>query len=80
MGKTFMVGQIFEELVSKKGDICTMDGRRCLKSSGPNLKLWCVMDSNHSKCVPIIMWKQLRWLWCGVQNVNQNIRLHPKHD
>jgi hypothetical protein len=30
------------------------------------LKPWCVMDSKHNKCVPIVKWKQLRWLWCGV--------------
>jgi hypothetical protein len=25
-----------------------------------------LMDSKHSKCVPIVGWRQSRWLWCGV--------------
>jgi hypothetical protein len=32
--------------------------------------LWCVMDFKHSKCVLIVKWKQLGWLWCGAQGVN----------
>jgi hypothetical protein len=69
VGKNFIVSQIFEELVEEEGEICTMDGKRHLKPSGPNWKLWCVMDSKHNKCVPIVGWKQLWWLWCGVQGV-----------
>ncbi len=57
-----------------------MNGRRCSKPSSSNWKPWCVMDSKHNKYVPIIRWKQLRWLWCGAQGVNQKIQLHPKHD
>jgi hypothetical protein len=37
VGKQFMVGQNFKELVEKEGKTCTMDGRRCLKPFGPNL-------------------------------------------
>ncbi len=38
------------------------------------------MNYKHSKCVPIVRWRQLGWLWCGVQGVNRKIRSHPKHD
>jgi hypothetical protein len=38
------------------------------------------MDSKHSKCDPIVKWKQLGWLWCGAQGANQKIWSHPKHD
>ncbi len=80
VGKKFMVGQILEKLVEKKGKACTMDGRRHLKPSSPNWKLWCVMDSKHNKCVPIIKWRQSTWLWCVVQGANRKIQLHSKHD
>jgi hypothetical protein len=80
VGNFFIMGQNFKELVEKEGEICTMDGRRHLKHFGPNWKLWCVMDSKHNKCVPIVGWRQLWWLWCGVHGVNQKIISHPKHD
>jgi hypothetical protein len=57
VGKKFMVGQIPEELVEEEGEACTMNGRRRLKPFGPNWKLWCVMDSKHNKCVPIVKWR-----------------------
>jgi hypothetical protein len=78
--ENFMVGQIFKELVEEEGKACTMDRRRPLKPSGPNWKSGCVMDSKHIKCAPIVEWRQLGWLWCGVQGANRKIRLHPKHD
>ncbi len=80
VGKKFMVGQIFKELVEKESEVCTIDGRKRSKPSSPNKKLWCVMDFKHNKCVPIVGWRQLGWLWCDVQGVNQNIRSHPKND
>jgi hypothetical protein len=52
----FMVGQILEELVEEKRKTCTMDGRSHSKPFDPNWKPWCVMDSKHSKCAPIIKW------------------------
>lgn len=73
VGKFFMVGQILEELVEEEGKACTMDGRMPLKPFGPNWKSGYVMDSKHIKCAPIVEWRQSRWLWCGVQGVNQNI-------
>ncbi len=36
------------------------------------------MDSKQNKGVPIVKWKQLWWLWCGEQGVNQKIISHPK--
>jgi hypothetical protein len=75
MGENFMVGQIFKKLIEEKSEACTMDGKRQLKPSSPNWKPWCLMDSNHNKCVPI-----LEWLWCGAQGANQKIQLHPKHN
>jgi hypothetical protein len=80
VGKKFMVGQILEELIEEKGEACTMNGRRCSKPSSPNWKPWCVMDSKHNKCVPIVGWRQSSWLWFGVQGVNQKIQSYPKHD
>jgi len=80
VGKKFMVGQNFEELVLKKDETCTMDGRRRSKLSNPNWKLWCGMDSKHNKCVPIVGWKQSKWLLCVVKGANQKIQLHPKHN
>jgi hypothetical protein len=62
MVENFMVGQIFEKLVEEEGDTCIMDGRRQSKSSSPNWKLWCVINSKHNKCAPIVRWKQLGWL------------------
>jgi len=70
VGKKFMEGQIFEELVKEKGEACTMDGRRHLKPSSPNWKLWCVMNFKHSNCALVVRWRQLGWLWCGVQGAN----------
>jgi hypothetical protein len=67
--ENFMMGQILEELVEEKREGYTMDGRRHLKPF-PNWKPWCVMDSKHSKCVPIDGWSQSGWLWCGVQGAN----------
>jgi hypothetical protein len=58
-----MVGQILKKLVEKEGKACTMDGRRHLKPFGPNWKPWCVMDSKHNKCAPIVGWRQSWWLW-----------------
>jgi len=78
--ENFMMGQFLEELVKEKGKGYTMDGRRHLKPFNPNWKPWCVMDSKHSKCVPIVGWRQSGWLWCGVQGADQNIQSHPKHD
>jgi len=80
VGENFMVGIYFEELVEEKGKACTINGKRCLKPYSPNWKPWCVMDSKHSKCAPIVRWRQSMWLLCGAQGVNQNIQLHPKHD
>jgi hypothetical protein len=62
-----MVGQIFKELVKEKGEACTMDGKRHSKPFCPNWKLWCVTDSKHNKCAPIVEWRQLEWLlvWCA---------------
>ncbi len=54
VGENFMVGQIFDALVKKESKACTMDGRRRLKPSSPNWKPWCVMDSKHNKCAPIV--------------------------
>jgi hypothetical protein len=65
-----MVDQIFKELVEEKGETCSMDGRRCSKPLSPNWKPWRVMDFKHSKCVPIVGWKQLGWLWCGAEGAN----------
>jgi hypothetical protein len=73
VGKKFMMGQIFEELVKKKGKACTMDGRKCSKPYSPNWKLWCVMDSKHNKCVLVVGWRQLGWSWCVAQGANQKI-------
>ncbi len=28
-----------------------------LKTLWPNWKLWCVMDSKHNKCAPIVRWR-----------------------
>jgi hypothetical protein len=56
--ENFMVGQNFKESVEKEGKTCTMDGRRCLKAFGPNLKPWYIMDSKHNKCAPIVGWRQ----------------------
>jgi hypothetical protein len=39
VGENFMVGQILKELIEKEGETYTMDGRRCSKPFGPNLKL-----------------------------------------
>ncbi len=61
VGKKFMVGQILKESIEKKSKTCTTDGKRCSKPFGPNLKLWCIMDSKHDKCVPIVGWRQLGW-------------------
>ncbi len=80
LGENFMVGQIFEALVEEEGEACTMDGRRYSKPFGPNWKSWCVMDSKHNKCVPIVRWRWSRWLWRGAQGANQNIQSHSKHD
>jgi hypothetical protein len=54
MGENFMLGQILKKLVKKKGEVCTMDGRRHWKPSGSNWKLRWVMDSKHNKCAPIV--------------------------
>ncbi len=70
-----MMGQILKKLVEEKGEACTMDGRRHSKPFSPNWKPWCVMDSKHNKCVPIV-----GWLWCGAQGVNQKIQAYPKHN
>jgi len=56
VGENFMVGQIFKKLVKEKGEACTMDEKRHSKPSTSNWKLWCVMDSKHSKCAPVIRW------------------------
>ncbi len=56
VGENFMVGQIFEELDEEEGEAYTMDERRHSKPFSPNWKLWCVMDSKHNKCAPIIRW------------------------
>jgi hypothetical protein len=72
VGENLMVGQILEKLVDKKGEACTMVGKRCLKPSSPNWKLWCVLDSKHNKCVPIA-----RWLWCDAQGANRKINHIP---
>jgi hypothetical protein len=80
VAEIFMVGQILEELVEEKSETCTMDGRRHSKPSNPNWKSWCFMDCKHNKCPPIVEWRQLGWLCCGAQSVNQKIQLHPKFD
>jgi hypothetical protein len=59
VGEKFMVNQILEELVKEKGETFTMDGKRHSKPFSPNWKPCCVMDSKHSKCVPIVKWSQL---------------------
>ncbi len=77
VGENFMVGQIFEELVKEKGFA------PWIKEGTWNLLaqiVSCGMNYKHSKCVPIVRWRQLGWLWCGVQGVNRKIRSHPKHD
>jgi hypothetical protein len=66
------MGQILKKLVEEKGEACTMDGKRQSKPFSPNWKPWCVMDSKHNKCVPIV-----GWLWCGAQGVNKKIQSHP---
>jgi hypothetical protein len=65
-GENFMVRQIFEEFLEEESEISTMDRKRRSKPSGPNWKSLCVMDFKHNKCIPIIEWRQLGWLWCGV--------------
>jgi hypothetical protein len=80
VGENFMVGQIFEELAKEESEAYTMDERKHSKPSSPNWKPWCVIDSKHSKCAPIIGWKQLEQLWCAAQSANQKIQSHPKHD
>ncbi len=78
--ENFMVGQILKKLVEEKGKTYTMDERKCSKPFKPNWNPWCVMDSKHIKCPPIVRWGQSRWLWCGAQIVNQKIQSHPKSD
>jgi hypothetical protein len=68
--ENFTISQILKELVEEKGETCTMDGKRRSKPSSPNWKPWCVMDSKHNKCIPIVEWSQLGWLWCGAQDAN----------
>jgi hypothetical protein len=58
VGDKFMVSQIFEKLVKEEGKVYTMDGKRHSKPSKPNWKSSCVMDSKHSKCAPIVGWRQ----------------------
>ncbi len=79
VGENLTVGKILEELVKEKNKDCTMDGRRHSKPSSPNCKLWCVMDSKHNKCAPIVMWKWSKW-WCDAQGMNWKIWSHPKHN
>jgi hypothetical protein len=38
-----------------------MDGRRHSKPFSPNWKLWCVMNSKHSKCAPVVRCRQSTW-------------------
>jgi hypothetical protein len=41
----------------EEGETSTMDGKKIFKTFGPNWKSWCVMDSKHNKCVPIVGWR-----------------------
>ncbi len=65
VGQNFIVRKNFKFKKKKEGKSNTMDGRRHLKPFHPNLKLWCVMDAKHDKCVPIIRYRLSGWLWCG---------------
>jgi hypothetical protein len=73
VGEKIMVSQILDKFIKVENEACIMDGKRHLKPFSPNWKSWCVMDSKHSKCAPIVRWKKSRWLCCGAQGVNQKI-------
>ncbi len=52
------MGKILNEFFDENGKTSTTDGKKGLKYFHPNWKSWCLMDSKHGKCAPIIKWKQ----------------------
>jgi hypothetical protein len=71
--KISLWAKFLKNWLKKKAGAYTMDERRHSKHFSPNWKSWCVMDSKHNKCAPIIEWRQLMQLWCGAQGANQKI-------